>query len=294
MNTIHLLTIAAHNGPVLALAGAPGGTLLASAGRDRKIKLWSIPDGELRATLDGHRGAVQSVAFSPDGRLLASGGMDLELRLWDVESGEVGQAFSEHMGALETVTFHPEGKLVACGWNMWSFGHISVWDMASGQQVTTLRSEHGQLVIDAAYNPQGDLLAAALATGFVRLWQADENYLTLRAHGEAVRSVAWSPDGRVLVSAASDGMIKLWSIPGGDLITSLKGHEGMIQRVAWLSNGTGILSGGMDGTVRLWDVESGTCYAVIPVEQSVRAVEELEENTIAAAAGHDISLWQIT
>src|SRR5258706_3323683 len=62
---------------------SPDGGLLASASRDKIIKLWDPHTGEHLRTLEGHSSFVTSVAFSPDGGLLASASEDKTIKLWD-------------------------------------------------------------------------------------------------------------------------------------------------------------------------------------------------------------------
>jgi hypothetical protein len=64
---------------------SPDGSLLALAGRDGIIRIWSVQDRKLVGTLK--MPAVYSLAFSKDGKLLAAGALTVpgEVRLWRVE-----------------------------------------------------------------------------------------------------------------------------------------------------------------------------------------------------------------
>jgi hypothetical protein len=72
-----------HTDEVFAAAFHPGGTRLATAGRDRSVWLWDLARGESVARLPGHTSYVWSLSFSPDGATLASGSGDFTVRLWD-------------------------------------------------------------------------------------------------------------------------------------------------------------------------------------------------------------------
>jgi WD40 repeat protein len=293
-----------HRSDVLSVAFAPDDTLLATASRDRTIRLWSLPDGAHLATLEGHRGPVHCIAFSPAGDVLASASGDMTTRLWLL--GERGQAsrptlsvLSGHQGAVEAIAFSASGHRLACGWNMWSYGHISLWDIhaheASCELAATIRTAHGQVIFGLAYAPTSNLLAAALAGGMIRLWADQKEAFTIRGHGEAVRAVAFSPDGERLASVSSDGMLKLWEIAarGGGPLATLRGHVGAINAVAYSSDGADLATAGSDGTVRLWDATRGEPLAVFAVGRVAHCVACSGDGMWLAAGLSDgsVHLW---
>jgi len=69
------------------LVFSPDGKILASAGRDTLVKLWSMPDGKLIQDLGKSRGGqfkdwIHASAFSPDGTRLAAADMAGQIQLY--------------------------------------------------------------------------------------------------------------------------------------------------------------------------------------------------------------------
>jgi RNA polymerase sigma factor (sigma-70 family) len=102
-----------HGDGVRALAFAPDGTLLATAGDDKTVGLWDVATGTLRARLPGHRRGVTAVAFSPDGRMLASGGIDRTVRLWELTTAKERRCYEGHLGPVGQLAFSADGRRLA-------------------------------------------------------------------------------------------------------------------------------------------------------------------------------------
>lgn len=73
-----------HTAGVADLAFHPSGKLLASAGKDRTVRLWNPADGAAVKTLEGHAAWVSGVAFYGQGTRLASVSADRTVKLWDL------------------------------------------------------------------------------------------------------------------------------------------------------------------------------------------------------------------
>lgn len=155
----HVRTWTAHDyvsgvdGATRSVAFSPDGTLLASGGVDRTVKLWRVSDGSLVRTMTGHTDFVNVVVFSPDGQTLLSGSGDQTVRFWRVSDGSLLRQLNAgtHVGA---VAVSPDGEQVATGGGAgdnYYHNHllarnptlggstISVWRFSDGQLLRTLQ-----------------------------------------------------------------------------------------------------------------------------------------------------------
>jgi WD40 repeat protein len=79
-----------HSGQLRTLALSPDAKLAASAGDDRRIKIWSVGSGQLLRTLEeAHASWILALAFSSDGRRLVAGSADTDITVWDVTDGKL-------------------------------------------------------------------------------------------------------------------------------------------------------------------------------------------------------------
>ncbi len=104
-----------HRDEVLTVTFHPDGRLLASAGKDRVIRLWDVATGHLVQTLEGHMEEVHGLAFSPDGHRLASAGFDKLVKLWNVATGEELLSLRGHDNGIVALAFSPDGHHLVSG-----------------------------------------------------------------------------------------------------------------------------------------------------------------------------------
>ena len=87
--------LAGATGGIVALASGPD--LLVAAGKDNKMRVWSLSGAKMLREIP--LAGVLSLSLSPDGKLLASGGSDSAIRIWDVATGK---QVSELRGTVST------------------------------------------------------------------------------------------------------------------------------------------------------------------------------------------------
>mgnify|MGYP001463936543 CR=1 FL=1 len=157
-----------HENAVQALAYAPAGSLVASGGADRTVKLWNLSNLNLVRTYRGARDFITSVAISPDGKLIAAASLDGSFRVWSTSSRSQRRRFAGHTGAINQIAFAPDSRhLVSAG----SDGTVRLWDVERRRAIRAYTGHQGE-VKAAQFSPDGTRIATAGADGTIRIWTA--------------------------------------------------------------------------------------------------------------------------
>jgi WD40 repeat protein len=289
-----------HEDAIRGLAFDPSGSRLATAGRDRTVRIWETSTARPLLNLRGHVLGVNAVAFSPDGRFVASAGDDRMVKLWDAATGEPRRTLFGHTGTILAVAFNRDGMTLATAG---ADRAIRLWDLAGGSDSRMLPGHTG-LVHGLAFSPDGRLLASAGYDATARVWSVESarERVVFRGHARFVTGVAFSPDGHYVASSSLDGTIRVWEASSGEVVRTLRGHAGGIWGLDFRGDGRRLASIGEDRILRLWDASALALDAAIHAgPQPIRQVSLGGDGRLLAvcrgeresAAGKPLEVWDI-
>src|SRR5262249_9775959 len=137
---------------------SPDGKTIASAGAEKRIRLWESATGKEVPQVQEHQGGVWALAFAPNGKSLVTSSIDTTLRLWDTATGQELRVFRGHEHYVQFLAFAPNGKYLASSGYMDK--SVRIWDVATGKQLYKLPDVGQGRLFAVAFSPNSRTLAA--------------------------------------------------------------------------------------------------------------------------------------
>lgn len=119
-----------HADSISSLGFSADGTMLATAGLDGTVRVWSADGtGQLIAALEGPSQGVTWLAWHTRGAVLLAGSEDATAWMWKLPEGNVMQIFSAHSAAVTYGAFVNNGRNVVTASED---GTVRVWNPRTG------------------------------------------------------------------------------------------------------------------------------------------------------------------
>ncbi|MHC4990359.1 MAG: outer membrane protein assembly factor BamB family protein [Planctomycetota bacterium] len=259
---------------------SPSGSLLASCGRDRLLRVHNMHRGQAKGAFHVD-GTCHVVDFDPSGTRIASGDSSGSLCIWDL--GDLGMSVEllGHRAGVMEICVSPDGAYV---YSASDDGTLRKWELKTGRQVYAVQTHpmrlysvdldaSGSVVVVGADDGTGRVIDAAtgevlrpfeVPTGSVRdyvrrteaggaewftflgLSRVRVNAgLGLIAAGVGTWSTSRDPERPV--------PIHLFDLDTGHLRRSLDGHQSTVIGLDFSPDGSVLASIGYDGRLILWD-----------------------------------------
>jgi WD40 repeat protein/uncharacterized caspase-like protein len=251
-----------HSESVKKAIFSPDGAYIATASRDKSIKLWDAETGlEIRSLL-GHQGTVTAIDFSPDGTMMASGAGDNTIRVWDISNGEKIWRSPTYENFLTSVKFSPNGKWLAYGGNDW---HMTIVDTQSYDTLQTIKvnSVRGLgLGVDIQFSPDSRLMAVGQDDHTLKIYETgswEEIFTFKKELGSCGGCLAWSsfhPDKPIVAKISRRGPFEIRNLQNGELITTIDREFDEVTALGFDSSGQHILLSTADA-IHIFDWQSG-------------------------------------
>jgi WD40 repeat protein len=289
-----LAELRGHNGIVHSAAFAADGKTIVTGGEDGTIRIWSTTADPVLVDLPRqNRQRLHDVAFDQSGERVVTASEDRTARIWGLQRGRVLHVLGHGRRVgdwVESAQFSRDGRLVLTAG---ADGTAKVWESSSGALLSTLRRPVETPLLDAAFSPDGQLVAAAGQAGakgspVVRVWRWRQRKLVMARGGFADRDdgVAFSPSGSLLAAAGGDE-VRVWRVGDRSLVAAFR-CRGELASVAFDPSGQRVAAGGSTGAVWVWDLRSKRRIVRVAAHRdTVTAVGFSADGRYLVTAGHD-------
>ncbi|KAM0294477.1 hypothetical protein ACHAPM_011216 [Fusarium culmorum] len=287
-----LLILEGHSDDVTSVMFSHDSKKVASASRDKTVRIWNAETGECEEILEGHRNEVNSVVFSHDSKKVASGSNDKTVRIWNAETGECEEILEGHRNEVNSVMFSHDSTMVA---SASQDKMVRIWNVGTGECEQVLGG-HSDWVNSVVFSRDSTMVASASGDRTVRIWNVEtgECEQVLEGHSYSVNSAVFSHDSTMVASASQDKMVRIWNVETGECEQVLGGHSDWVNSVVFSHDSTMVASASQDKMVRIWNVETGECEQVLEGHSySVNSVVFSHDSTMVASASWDrtVRIW---
>lgn len=202
-----------HSGPIYTLDISHDAKYLITAGRDKTIKIWSIPLKSHLHTLKGHKKTINTLKFKLNSYEFYSGSADGQMKIWDAHQRGLIDTLFGHRKSMLDICVLGDDHIVSGSYDrrpiVWKIEKDS--QMIYNERLFSLDCVAG---IDKHYFVSGS------ESGEICLWHTSKKNPRMvleKAHEGWVSCLVGFYNGDVVISGANDGVIKVFEVNSDNL-----------------------------------------------------------------------------
>jgi WD40 repeat protein len=227
------------------------------------------------STEDG--GPSTGLSFVNGDRMVATATLGSPIQLWDRKTGARKGSIGETGSQIMDFAFSPDGKLVACSGFPRPAATVTVYEVATGKMLQSLRIDGGLYLIMFVANDkllisiQGSSTSAAAEAAVAATATAAIGATATAALATTAVTAAAIAARRVTV--AERVTVEVWDARKGTKLWKLDDHQSAVMAAALSHDGRKIATAGVSDGIRLWDSRTGKeLRRLITRMQSIQAI----------------------
>lgn len=261
-----------HDAEIHCISASSTGTMFATGGADKKIKLFDAKTGNITHSLSGALQTITSVSFNSTDELVLGSCTDNATRIWSLATYRLKHTLTGHIGKVYAAKFTVDSNRVISGSHDRT---LKVWDLQKGYNIRTIftfSSCNDVCLMD----PDGQTIVSGHLDNNIRLWDARTGVgikeLT-GIHSGQITSVSMSPDGTTLLTNSRDNTLKTIDVRMYDIVRSFQAEtyrNGINwSRSTFSPDGKYVAAGSADGSLHIWNAKTGKPERAISAHSSV-------------------------
>lgn len=240
------LSFQGHGGPIWALDF--DNEVLVSGSYDKCIKIWSILNGNCRATLRGHSEWVSGIKLRH--KYIASCSWDATIRIWKLDetrySGQMlTKLISQNGNAIYCIEWSRDKNFIVSGCRHQA---VQIWDLQKEKMIKTFMGHTKQVYCLQMTN---NLILSGSADRSIKMWdpRTAACLATFTNHMGPVMKLQY--DDHKLISAGYDKQVRIFDLRARKQLHSLSGHSKVIFSLQY--DHRKIITGSADKRVLVWN-----------------------------------------